>query len=167
MPKRLTVLAALVAVLCLATAAPAQEPQITGAQITEVGIFTVEVIKSYADQGVVRGDRRIVRNYVLVQPGTNIPLLSGTTFGFNFTLLGSPADAPVNVQIKLIHPPFTPTGGGAPRTLSQTQAQFHIAPKQHLSYTLGKTNRSPGTYTFQIFHQGRKLAEQSFTVREH
>jgi hypothetical protein len=168
MKRLVVILATLALALGLAAVAPAQNnqqaqpPRVTGAKITELGIFTLELVKPRAGKSADQSQPRRVRRNVLKKATTEIPLTPNTTFGFNFIINGSPSGEPLRCLIKLIAP--SPDGGSAPM-VRQANGRYYIASDQHLSYTLGPKNQ-PGTYTLQLFYKGRKLLEQSFTVRK-
>src|SRR5437762_11312284 len=82
-------------------------PSITGATVTEVGIYTARVIKTFDVPGVISGTNQGLNSFTLVQATTNVPARIGTRFGFRYTIHGKPTNAPVVLTMVGEHPPLT------------------------------------------------------------
>src|SRR6266567_6432524 len=79
---------------------------VTGAKITEVGIYTARVIKTFDVPGVAGGTNQGLDSFTLVQAATNVPARVGTRFGFRFTINGTPSNAPIVLTMVGEHPPL-------------------------------------------------------------
>src|SRR6266540_2988658 len=85
---------------------------VTGAKVTEVGIYTARVIKTFDVPSVAGGTNRGLDSFTLVQATTNVPAHVGTRFGFRYTIQGTPSNAPIIITMFGEHPPLkNPTTG--------------------------------------------------------
>src|SRR5437667_11251271 len=89
---------------------------VTGAKITEAGIYTARVIKSFETPGVVGGTKEGLDAFVLLQATTNVPARIGTRFGFRYSIQGAPTNAPIILTMVGEHPPFKDPKSGKTRT---------------------------------------------------
>src|SRR5436305_959929 len=79
---------------------------VTGASVTEVGIYTARVITKLDVPGVTGGTNEGLDSFSLVQATTNVPARIGTRFGFRYTIHGTPSNAPIVLKMVGEHPPF-------------------------------------------------------------
>src|SRR5438552_11987612 len=70
-----------------------ERASVTGAKITEAGIYSARAIKSFDTPGVVGGTNEGIDSFVLVQATTNVPARIGTRFGFRYTIQGAQTNA--------------------------------------------------------------------------
>jgi hypothetical protein len=148
--------------------ASASEGRVQGAVVLWYGVFqpgrTVEVEDKDAPTG-----KRMVTSSV-VPPSVNSERISvtiGVRFGFGYMLIGSPAGA--KVQVRHVRK-FPPEGFHDPRTgqkLASTTRDhnFEIGRELYIGYGFGEPwEMVPGTWTFELWHGDRKLAEKSFVA---
>src|SRR5689334_4730580 len=74
-----------------------QEIQITGAQITEVGIYQAKVLKASTNAAGVKLQE--LDDFKLLNSTTNIPARIGIRFGFRYEILGTPSNAPITLEM--------------------------------------------------------------------
>src|SRR5262245_42656615 len=83
-----------------------QKVSVTGAVVTEAGIYTARVVKTSAEPGVTSGTNEWLDSFTLFQATTNIPARLGTRFGFRYTIRGTPSNAPIVLTMVGEHPPY-------------------------------------------------------------
>jgi hypothetical protein len=149
------------------TNAPAQTPQITNATVEDYGIYTAESLSKQAAPGTATGTVTPIDNITLAATTHTIPAQIGVRFGFHFTLSGEPDGATVTLHEVTIFP--------APGLTNPSTQQTKAKSEFDWTAILGKTTFKgytfqhdwelvPGTWTLQVWYQGRELAEQSFNV---
>ncbi len=134
---------------------------VTGAEISQVGIFKAAVVKQSNAQGGWKTDG--ASNVSWVQSTTNIPGRVGMQFGFRYNIKGSPTNAPITVQVAHEQPQLkdAKTGATVARNVSQIQSRIG---QSYLLYTLEDADLIPGKWKFQVLYEGRLLCEQGFVV---
>jgi hypothetical protein len=127
----------------------AQAPQITRIDVREYGIYTADMTRT----AVTR----------------TIPAQRGVRFGFLFVVIGDPAGAIVPLRTVTIipSPGLRDPSTQQVRTQNEHDANAHIGNSNFLGYSFDNNwELVPGIWTMQVWHQGRKLAEQTFKVVE-
>jgi hypothetical protein len=159
------ILILIVAISTFAFPAAAQNKvSVTGASVTEVGIYTAQVIKKIDAPGVTGGSNEGLDSFSLIQGTTNIPARIGTRFGFRYTIHGAPSNAPIVLTMIAEHPPFKEPKTGKIQTRDEYQLDSWIG-QTYTSYSFDEQwELIPGTWRFEVWHKGKKLCEQSFTV---
>ena len=155
-------------VLMLATvAAQAQTPRIDRVEVTAKGIFETEGGKRANERGSATGSYVEVTNPKLVSAMTRTNVAQNLEIGIQFTVHGSPKGTPV--QLRIVH--IFPTQGLRNPETSLTfyrEEYFNTVVIGEPSYQGYKLEREwevvPGTWVLQIWHEDRKLADQSFTL---
>ncbi len=153
--------AATLAVLALAFAAPAQASgQI---EIRDYGFYDLSVDGSVPAPEDISGARNIVSNIRLQRQTEEIDAQLGRSFGFRFRvvdpkLIGQP------LTLRTIFPPLT--NPESKRTM--TTQDRHFVGSSELLYDGYRFDydweMAEGIWTFQILHQGRVIAEKKFKV---
>jgi len=153
------------AISTLLSSAIAQEGvSVTGADITEVGIYTARTVRKFAVPGVARGTTEGLDSFTLVQTTTNVPARIGTRFGFRYTIRGKPSNAPIVLRMVGEHPPYTNPRTGKTQTRDEYELKSWIG-ETYTSYLFEEEwELIPGKFKFEVWHRDKKLCEQSFTV---
>ncbi len=156
------------ALLLASSAAYAQAPQVIGADVTEFGIYTAELERAEPAPGTVAGTEKIVTHMRLAAQTRTIPAAKGVSFGCRFTLVGTPIGAIAPLHMVTIFPsPMTNPATRQSATRSESDIGLSIGAVGYTGYSMDNDwEILPGVWTFQIWSQGRKLAEQSFTVQK-
>jgi hypothetical protein len=140
-----------------------RQPIVLGAKVTEVGIYTARVIKTFDVPGVVGGTNQGLDSFTLVQ-ATTIPARIGTRFGFRYAIHGRPLNAPIVLKMVGKHPPFTDPKTGKTQTTEEYELESWIG-QTYTSYLFEEEwELIPGKFKFEVWHEGKKLCEQSFTA---
>jgi hypothetical protein len=137
---------------------------VTNATVNEVGIYTARVVKEVKVPGVAGGTNQGLDSFTLVQATTNVPARIGTRFGFRFTIQGTPSNAPIVLTMVGEHPPYRDPQTG--KTQSRDQYQLHSwIGRTYTSYSFDNNwELVPGKWKFEVWHEGKKLCEQSFMI---
>src|SRR5689334_16131591 len=101
---------------------------VTGATVTEVGIYTARVIKKFDVPSVAGGTNEGLDSFSLVQTTTNVPARIGTRFGFRYTIHGTPSNAPIVLTMIGEHPPLKDPKTGKTRTRDEYELESWIGP---------------------------------------
>jgi hypothetical protein len=155
-------------ILALATlgfcAAAQESVSVTGADVTEAGIYKAQVVKKTAEPGVAGGTNEWLESFTLVQATTNIPARIGARFGFRYTIRGTPTNAPIVLTMVGEHPPYKNPKTGK----TQTRDEYELpswAGQTYTSYLFEEEwELIPGKFKFEVWHKGKKLCEQTFTI---
>ena len=145
----------------------AQTPQINRIDIVEYGIYTAKTTSERAAPNATAG---IVANLGDVQHAVTtrtIPGQQGVQFGFRYKVVGAPATASVLLHMVTIFPSpgLTDPATGKTAARSEYDVTATIGNMQYKDYGLDNAwEVVPGRWTMQVWYQGRKLAEQTFTV---
>lgn len=138
------------ALALLAGAAHAQV--VSRVDLRACGIYENVVQGREDDAAAASGQRTIIADHRLIDETSRIPARPGVSFGCQVTLQGAPAGehATFLAVIRL------PRG-----EVSGSQA-YRIGEAGYVGYTL--RGAQPGPRTLEIWIEGRKLAEKSFSV---
>lgn len=155
-------------VLLYPLAASAQAPQVTRADVTEYGIYTADLVNAEPAPGAVAGTEKIVTGMRLAAQTRTIPAAKGVSFGYRFVLVGAPAGAVAPLRMVTIFPsPMINPESGQSSASSENDIGLSIGAVGYAGYSMdNEWEVLPRVWTFQIWSQGRKLAEESFTVQK-
>jgi hypothetical protein len=139
-----------------------EEVHVTGAKITEVGIYASQIITDETNAAGVK--LQGIDEFKLLMNTTNVPAHIGIRFGFRFEILGTPANAPIVLTMVGKHPPIKNSTSGNLETTDVYQLKSWIG-KTYTSNSLDeKSDCVPGQWSFEVWHEGKKLCEQSFLI---
>jgi hypothetical protein len=159
----------LVGVLALAGAVMGcgQSPKVERVEIVEKGLYRAETARTTQAAGTATGVQDELANVKLVSDTTTIPARIGTRFGVRYRVVGSPARGSVKMTVIIR---FPGEGLRNPKTGERTARDVtswtrHIGGVTYNGYGFDEAwELVPGTWVYEFWHEGRKLAEQSFTV---
>lgn len=154
----------LLLLLLASTGAYAQTPQVS---ISDYGIYTADTTSKQAAPNAPSGLIGVVNNIRHAETARTIPMQSGVRFGFRYTIVGVANGVSVQVQeierfpaAGLHNPDTGKTSHGEEDTITVVAGTNHYD-----GWTLERPwELVPGDWTFEVWYQGRKLAEQKFTV---
>jgi Domain of unknown function (DUF3859) len=139
-----------------------EEVHVTGAKITEFGIYASQVITDETNAAGVK--LQGLDEFKLLMNTTNIPARLGVRFGFRYEILGTPANAPIILTMVGKHPPIKNSTTGKMETTDTYQLNSWIG-KTYTSNSLDqKLDCVPGKWSFEVWHEGKKLCEQPFLL---
>jgi hypothetical protein len=161
--RAVLIAAALIAVPLASLAAPAVER----IDVLDAGTYTVETGEATADPTVPLGETVAVTKATLVTAGTTLPATLGTEFGFRYVAIGAPVGdkVPLDFVITYPAPGLADPGADAPVGSARFTREKTIGTPDYLGYLLeAPWEAVPGAWHFEIWHDGQKLAEQTFTL---
>ena len=104
----------------------------------------------------------------LIKQTDRVPAQIGTTFGFRYQIKGKPKEGRVEFVVKVIIPKpglTNPKTGKTFHTLTFLKKKVKIDKIHHEFLTFEeKWDLVPGKWEIQIWHEGKKVAEKTFTV---
>lgn len=151
----------------LSCAALAQGAKVDRIELVGTGVYQVETGPATAATGSPTGSVTSVTTVKNLQSTTTIMAKTGLEFGLQYRIVGAPDGAEVNLDIVNIYPPIglrEPTKS-EPIRESRYTLRKKIGETHYLGYGFeNEWEVVAGTWTFQIWQDGRKLLEQSFAV---
>jgi hypothetical protein len=153
--------------LILPAIAYADAPKIERIDIVEFGIYATDTTSVRSAPGTPTGAVTELTNVRLQKATRTVPARVGVRFGFRYTVVGAPADAGVTIHFRTI---FPKPGLLNPKTRqrvaqSDYDANMIIGGTGYKDYGFDEAWEAvPGTWRFQVWHEGRMLTEQKFTV---
>jgi len=139
-----------------------EKVHVTGAKVTEVGIYQAQVVTG--ETNAARVKLQGLNEFKLLKNTTNVPARVGIRFGFRYEILGTPTNAPITLTIVGKHPPIKNATTGKIETKDTYSLRSWIG-KTYTSNSLDEeSDLVPGQWTFEVWHGGKKLCEQSFLV---
>jgi hypothetical protein len=148
-------------------AAWAQSVTVERIDILDKGLYAIETGAGTAQANTPTGEVTAVTGSRNIEVTSAIAAKVGGEFGFRYTAIGEPAGAEVPFDIVIAYPKQGLTNPDTKTTLhesrySQTKKIGEIS---YLGYGFEHDwEAEPGTWVFQIWHDGRKLADETFTV---
>jgi hypothetical protein len=155
------------AVSLLASGACAETAKVDRIDIVEKGIFVIETGKETPDATTPTGKITAVTTARNIESTTTIPARLGLEFGFRYIVVGEPAGTEVTLDIVTVYPAQGLRDPNSRKSVHESRYQRtkKIGDTVYLGYGLENPwEIEPGIWTFQIWYDNRKLADQSFTV---
>ncbi len=147
--------------------APAQTPRIDRIDVVEYGIYRTETTKRTETPGTAGGYVRTLTNIRNSEVTSTIPARPGVRFGFRYNVVGAPdgTQVPVTIVDKFPKQGLRKPGSAESFYREEYVAQKTIGRESYTDYGFDHDwELVPGTWTIELWYQGRKLTEQSFTV---
>jgi hypothetical protein len=141
--------------------------EVERADIIDKGIYEIVAGEATADPKAPTGTVTAVESEKLVQATDTVAGKVGVEFGFRYTIAGEPSGEPVKLDIVITYPApgLKNPGESAPTLETRYSRDKTIGETLYCGYGFENDwEVVPGKWTFAIWHDGRKLAEESFTV---
>jgi hypothetical protein len=154
-------------VLMGASAALAQGVRVDAVDIVDKGIYVITPGEQTVGANIPSGTITAVPVAKNVQATTTIPGKLGVEFGFRYIAVGAPAGALVTLDFVYTYPApgLRDPAEAKPILESRFSRIKPIGETVYLGYGLENAwEVVPGTWTFEIWYQGKKMAAQAFTV---
>ena len=139
-----------------------EEIHVVGAKVTEAGIYQAQILMGETNAAGVK--LQGLDEFKLLKSTTNVPARIGVRFGFRYEILGTPTNAPITLRMVGKHPPIRNATTGK----IETEQTYFLRSWIGKTYTSGSLDEEsdlvPGQWTFEVWHEGKKLCEQSFIV---
>jgi hypothetical protein len=136
------------------------------AKILDYGIYNEEVREIIKDESVPGGTRGSAR-YSLIEETNKIPAKLGISFGFRYKLYGVPEKSKLKFKRLFFFPKQGLTDKGKGRTYYKAQLDDELIVREtmEIGYKFEHPwELVPGKWSFQVWYEGKKLAEKTFTV---
>ena len=162
---RLTLL--LLALTFSSIGAYAQAPQAEHIDIGEYGLYTTAASGEVVAPGTATGATSQLNDIRHLVTTRTVPAKLRVHFGFRYTVVGTPAGDSVRLHMVTIFPSpgLRQPGNPEPQLRSEYDTARAIGTQLYRDYSFEHDwELVPGTWTFQIWYQGRMLAEQKFMV---
>lgn len=145
----------------------AYSPSVDRVTITNVGIYQIETKPEGHGRTPSERPWDVVTKFRRVESTTTVPASLCVTFGFEYVISGAPIGADIPVRMVTIFPGHGIYNPETRETMYRKEAVVSrsIGRSHFRSYTLDEPwVLVPGTWTFELWHGDRKLAQQSFTL---
>lgn len=160
-------LALITAAMIAATLPALAGPAVERVDVLDAGTYTTETGAATADPDAPMGETVAVTTATLVKAGTTIPAALGTDFGFRYVAVGTPdgAKVPLDFVVAIPDPGLADPEADAPIREVRFTRDKTIGKPEYLGYYIeAPWEAVPGTWRFEIWSEGRKLAEREFTL---
>lgn len=147
--------------------ASAGDHRVERIDVIDAGIYMVATGAETAAPDAPTGTIAAPVTATLVEATTTVPGRLGLEFGLRYVIVGEPAGAEVPLDFVIVYPPpgLADPAEPEPVLASRYARQKQIGETVYLGY--GFENGweiVPGEWSFEIWHEGRRLASRSFTV---
>jgi hypothetical protein len=155
------------AVFCLCLSAQIETTSAQNIRATEqwFGLYTVEGVQTIEDPAAPGGRRRV--GGTIREPTVNssrIPHTPGSYFGFGYVLTGAPASESIQMRhVQIFPPPGVRDDSGKLHERIDTRLNLSTGRDLFIGISMGN-NTLLGTWTLQVWHDGRVLLERKFEV---
>ncbi len=138
------------------------EVKVTGAKVTEFGIYKAQLVSSTTNGAGVKFQR--IDEFTLLKNTTRIPARLGIRFGFRYEIFGTPSNAPVTLTMIAKHPPLKNPLTGTTESATTYQVKTSIGKTYTANSLDDESDLVPGLWIFELWYQGKMLCDQSFMV---
>lgn len=157
----------LAALLAATSSASAGDIRVERIDVVDTGIYRLVLGEETKDDGLPTETIVAVDKAELVESTTTIHGQLGLEFGLRYEIIGEPDGSDVTLDFRFEYPPpgLNDPEQNEPLTESRFARQRTIGETEYTGYGFENTwEIVPGIWTIEISYQGKKLAEQSFTV---
>jgi len=140
---------------------------VTDVEIIDFGVLSAQLDRTIEDQTLVQGAHHTMKSSRILKSTTDISAKKGLKFGIRYIIKGFPIGSPVKISFVVLYPEPGLTNPGTGKTELQGMVTMvkKIGKITATGYLFNQDwEMVPGQWTFQIWHDGRKLAEKSFSV---
>ena len=134
-----------------------QASEVYSIEIVDFGLYKTKFANWQEAPDTQRGEVQIVGSRELIKRTKRIPGKGGTEFGIRYVVNGQEEGGQVDLLVRVLH--------SESQTSEEWTASRLIGAPSFDGWKFDTYSHiSPGELTIQLFHQGVKLAEKSFTV---
>ena len=131
--------------------------EVDSIEIIDFGLYQTTFAQWEQAPNTQRGEIQLVGSRELIRRTKRIPGKGGTEFGIRYVVNGQEEGGQVDLLVKVLH--------SEKQSSDEWKASRQIGSPSFDGWKLGADSELvPGKLTIQLFHQGMKLAEKSFTV---
>jgi hypothetical protein len=158
--------ASIAVILALSTAAFAQD-SVDRIEVVGKGIYQVTIGEPTPDPAAPTGTTAAPVAFNLIESTSTVAAALGVEFGLAYRVVGAPDGAEVTLDVVNIYPGpgLADPDKAEPIRENRYQRAKKVGEVNYLGYGFEQDwEMVPGSWTFQIWHDGRQLLEESFTV---
>ena len=134
-----------------------QASEVDSIEIIDFGLYKTTFASWQEAPNTQRGEIQLIGSRELISRTKRIPSRGGTEFGIRYVVNGQDEGGQVDLLVRVLH--------SDSQTSDEWTASRQIGSPSFDGWKLGADSEIvPGKLTIQLFHQGTKLAEKSFTV---
>ena len=134
-----------------------QASEVDSIEIIDFGLYQTTFAQWEQAPDTQRGEIQLVGSRELIRRTKRIPGKGGTEFGIRYVVNGQEEGGQVDLHVKVLH--------AETQSSDEWTTSRQIGAPSFDGWKLGVDSEIvPGKLTIQLFHQGMKLAEKSFTV---
>ncbi|CAN5701311.1 hypothetical protein BH09VER1_BH09VER1_05300 [soil metagenome] len=133
------------------------------------GILQVDpaVATRPANSGIASEYPNLSSRHTVINTTDLVAAKLGVTFGINFSLGGLPAGTPITTVIRIQHPPITNPATGRTVHVAEDTQQNRSGSSTYSAFIFENDwEIAPGPWTFQVFTNGQRILEKTFTVTD-
>jgi Domain of unknown function (DUF3859) len=153
--------------LFLPITAHSQDLRVDSIDVVSKGIYDVQTGEETPDASAPTGEIAAPVTFKNIESTDEIPARVGVEFGAEYRVVGAPEGAKVPLELVITYPApglADPEEAEPVRTTRFTREKT-IGEVTYVGYGFENDwELVPGTWTFRIFYDNRKLLEESFTV---
>lgn len=143
----------------------AEEAKVFGIDIVEYGEYRARELGEGGAEGTSLGYIHIIGDVEHIKTTTNIHGKLGNWFGLRYRVNGEPEREGVVLTVKVIHPETINPETQIRTTIDEWQTRPFIGVESFTGWLFAYDwEIKTGKWTIQLWHQGKKLAEKTFTV---
>ena len=153
--------------LGLPAVANAEEIRVDGIEVVGKGIYRVKTGEQTPDAAAPTGEIAAPITHEKMDETSKITGSIGLEFGVEYRVVGAPEAAEVDLELVITYPPpgLADPSEAEPIRATRFNRQKKIGEVAYVGYGFENDwEMVPGTWTFRILYDNRKLLEESFTV---
>ena len=136
-----------------------QASEVDSIEIVDFGLYKTTFANWQEAPDTQRGEIQLVGSRKLIKRTKRIPGKGGTEFGIRYVINGQEEGGQVDLLVRVLH--------SGNQSSDEWTASRQIGASSFDGWKFDTYSQiTPGKLTIQLFHQGVKLAEKSFTVYE-
>jgi hypothetical protein len=136
-----------------------QASEVDSIKIIDFGLYKTKFANWQEAPDTQRGEIQLIGSRELLRRTKRIPGKGGTEFGIRYVVNGQEEGGPVDLLVRVVH--------CESQTSEEWTTSRQIGAPSFDGWKFDTYSQiNPGKLTIQLFHQGEKLAEKSFTVYE-
>jgi hypothetical protein len=136
-----------------------QASEVNGIDIVDFGLYKTKFANWQEAPDTQRGEIQLISSRELIRRTKRIPGKGGTEYGIRYVVNGQDEGGQVDLLVRVLH--------CESQTIEEWTTSRQIGAPSFDGWKFDTYSQiTPGKLTIQLFHQGVKLAEKSFTVYE-
>ena len=145
----------------------AEEARVERIDIVGKGLYLVEAGERIPEAGAPTGAIEPAITFTNIEKTETVPARIGVEFGLEYQIVGEPDGAEVMLEFLVTYPDAGIADPESPTPLRETRYELPKPIGEPVYFGYGFENDwelVPGTWTFEIWHDGDKLVEEHFSV---